>query len=326
MTNLTVATPGYDINPANRQMFPWLAHVADNYEKYHFDRLKFEVVPSQSAATSGRYYLAFDYDWDDEIPSSKTQMMAYRNSIEAPVWEKLEMNVDCACMNRDIPWRYNSIHSRVVNMEPRTVYGGFLIIGIDAPTTGNIFDLWVDYTVRFDIEQLEDPAVIESKAPAAVAVPSGASVFPAYIQTAMPLNIVTPGANGVPTLQAGSPSAIDLAGMVGGVLTFADTFIRAGTAPTTVIANLDSDVRAWNSEGVPLGYIGTLADTVRNAGPVVSTEAGVVSKPVTATQTIDLHKLKLLWPTARYLQRFLTHSANFNVVSDTIQTLLRYVQ
>lgn len=75
------------IAPGRNRTFPWLSNIANNYESYKFKKLKFEFLTSSSTTKTGRVMLAVDYDARDPKPISKTEVMAWRNSVSCAPWE-----------------------------------------------------------------------------------------------------------------------------------------------------------------------------------------------------------------------------------------------
>lgn len=150
------SSPGWDFNPGNGVMFPWLSHIAASYEKYRFEKLKFELVSAQSTNVPGRVYMAVDYDWDDQVPTSLQQMMGNATASEGPMWQGLSIEADCREMNRDMPFRFVNVAGRVDAIEQRTCMAGFLLIGFYTTNSDNRFDLWVDYEVKLEIPTYEN--------------------------------------------------------------------------------------------------------------------------------------------------------------------------
>jgi len=150
LSALSSSVPGYDLNPGTATMFPWLSTIAYSFERYRFQKLSISFVPSQSATTAGRYYAAVDFDWDDTVASSKLMLMGNANAVEAPMWQPTTMVVSPQSLMRDMPFKYVISPGRDVAIEPRTTFGGYLMVGFDTPTANCLIDIWVDYTVTFE--------------------------------------------------------------------------------------------------------------------------------------------------------------------------------
>jgi len=214
LTPASLALPGYDFNPAVSLMFPWLSHIAVCYERFRFNSLKVEFMPSQSASTAGRYYAAIDYDYDDNPASTKAELMGNLSCVEAPVWQPMTLVANKASLTRDLPYRYVSNTQRTAFVENRTAYSGFLMIGFDTPTANCIVDVWVEYDVEFvtpvndgvfsqiqEVNALNAPvttAVTEAKGTGFCGLPKPVNGIPNG-----PVKIVIPGTMGVPTMTFG---------------------------------------------------------------------------------------------------------------------------
>lgn len=147
----SASTPGLDFNPGCAALMPWLANIAPNYERFHFKRLAFDLVPAQSTATAGRYYVAVDYDYDDEVPTTLQDFMGNATAIEAPVWKGVHIECNPKMLHEDLYWKYNYANTRVAAPEPRSSYAGFLLFATDTQTHDCTFNLYAEYEVEFDV-------------------------------------------------------------------------------------------------------------------------------------------------------------------------------
>jgi hypothetical protein len=155
LAKMTTA-PGYgDACPGNSLSFPWLSQIASNFEKYKFHKLTYHLFPSASSSQSGRVYASFDYDYDDFVPATITEMMCGESTIESSCWTPFSVSVDIRTLNRDQPYRFVSTQTRNNFIEPRTSYAGFLVIATIVPTPLS-WDLYVEYDVELDGPTLEN--------------------------------------------------------------------------------------------------------------------------------------------------------------------------
>lgn len=76
----------HQVNPGNPLCFPWLSEIATRFESYKFSRLRFIYEPQCPTTSSGTVMMVVDYDADDDLPVSKTQMMAFKNATRSPPW------------------------------------------------------------------------------------------------------------------------------------------------------------------------------------------------------------------------------------------------
>jgi hypothetical protein len=87
------------VNPGQASTFPWLATIADRFEKYVFTKLEFyyehEVSQFATAGTVGKAIMSFDYDAADSAPTSKQQMMDTDPHNDRMPCEDFVLRVDC---------------------------------------------------------------------------------------------------------------------------------------------------------------------------------------------------------------------------------------
>jgi hypothetical protein len=76
----------YPINPGQSSVFQWLSKIAQNFESYHFRKLKFDYETEAPSSLGGTLVLAVDYDASDSAPTTKQQMLAFRGSVRSAPW------------------------------------------------------------------------------------------------------------------------------------------------------------------------------------------------------------------------------------------------
>lgn len=95
-TATTFEISSYNLNPGLAAMFPWLCDVANRYEKYKFRNVSFRYI-SNSPAVAGTVTLAFDFDPNDDAPSTMDEATTYHDYISASVWaQNVRLNIDLA--------------------------------------------------------------------------------------------------------------------------------------------------------------------------------------------------------------------------------------
>jgi hypothetical protein len=83
------------VNPGLTGSMPWLADVANRFEKYKFRKLVFHYLPA-SAAVAGQLAMAFDFDPNDDPPATINDAMTFHDHAGGPVWTGYSMSVDLA--------------------------------------------------------------------------------------------------------------------------------------------------------------------------------------------------------------------------------------
>lgn len=277
---ISAATPGYDLNPGNSRLFPWLSQTANLFEQYRFVKVVVRVVPTQATSVAGRCYLAVDLDIDDSVPVSAQQLMSNKYAVEGPMWQAMELACPGVDLMRDMPWKYCSAQHRV-NPEPRTAYCGFLCFGATSPTAGT-WDLWIEYDVEFRSPCLDPLAIVgpltavtspstaclgySTNAAISGSFPYSLACVPWVNDPGYPMTQVASGQGGVPILQSAVQSgaarvgcgAFDLANMIrlgGGLFEWTTTQGLTGRAPDVQlpISKYSYGVESFDASGGPLG-------------------------------------------------------------------------
>jgi len=148
VTTLTAAQyRSFVVNPSNANLFPYLSVLAKNFETYEFKKLQFDVVTGQSTNTSGTYWMALDPDSLDILPTgsgpniTKTQAMAFRDSLSSPVWQN-----GCLVVQ---PSTYKTKTKPFIGGTTIDDNYGSFVLNLDIAAT---IDFFVEYTVT-----LKDP-------------------------------------------------------------------------------------------------------------------------------------------------------------------------
>ncbi len=135
------------INPGMNGSFPWLSGLAQRFESYRFNRLKFCFETEAPTTTTGTVLLTNDYDASDAAPTSKSQAMAYRSAVRSPPWS------DCCLVSlkEDLSKR-NSYYVRsgalAANQDIKLYDTGTHFVCTQAQAnTNTVGELYVEYEV-----------------------------------------------------------------------------------------------------------------------------------------------------------------------------------
>jgi hypothetical protein len=135
--NTTFAAQSYQVQPGLSQSFPWLAGIANNFEKYRIRSLKLEYVNVSATSERGRITLAYDKDPLDEDPVGKVDLFAYEGAEEGSVWSPLSLTIPCK--NEELFTRSGT----VTGTDLKTYDFGRLVVGAsntsDTQTVGELF-------------------------------------------------------------------------------------------------------------------------------------------------------------------------------------------
>lgn len=300
--------PGYDINPGNTLLFPWLSKIAGGFEKFRFERLTFELVPHNPTTAAGAVFMAVDYDYDDAVPTDPADLMINRGAVAGDVWTPKELKVDVPRMNEGLPWRFVESSGRS-NSGSRLSYGGYAMVAIQGCAAAVTFDLYVAYSVRFSLPAIHH-TISESNVwdytgtltagdfcPFAT-LPKVGGAIAVKLVSDTPITAYCQPTDQVYDLGAGSRA---------GTLTFGAYPQTVGATPASFAADTTSSAVLYDSNGTVL---------TTNLTPFLSTpgfwqgaqnvaEWATAGKPGKTMWTLALDLVRDLYPTARYLAPYL---------------------
>lgn len=314
VTPTSLNVPGYDASITCGTLFPWGAQVGFSFEKFRFQKLKVTLISGQSTAVSGRVYLAFDPDWADTVPTNKTQMMGLGYAVDSDVWSPVSLEIPARILNQSMEWRFCSPTSRTQELEPRTAFAGFFVVGIDTPSANLVWDMWVEYTVDLQTPTVENTGPVASATEiipnfqASVSTPGTFLGSPSYIKVDAPLDIVSAAAAGIPSrfdgMDVNSVIRLPSSGPNTGKIDFQYLLAKSGTTPIDLINTYlpFTFSSVFDSQGVLLGLTNALGGMSKSVtGPVEPADMSIASKQVTVQQSLSMSDIKSAWPTAAYL-------------------------
>lgn len=302
-------TPGYDLNPGNAILFPWLSIIAAGYERYQFHKLKFDLVARNPTSVAGVVMMGFDYDWDDDPAVSASELGAMPGTSSANGWQNQSILVDCRRLKEDIPWKYVTNYSRMNGVEPRTVFGGFLQVG--AAIGSNFYlDLYVTYDVELSLPQIPQFQASALLPTNYVSLTNGTYTdLPISHPTAGPsMPIVVPGRGSVPPIISPSGTmfntVLDMRNLTHGMLHAYEKLTGNTGVPSAVVNNVNFDGTTYDERGTVTGTLSTLLGALTNGGvggPYLATEFAVAGADCLFKQVIDLALLRIAAPAAAFL-------------------------
>jgi len=151
--NTTFAANQFYLNPGLSATFPWLSTVANSYEQYRFNRLKFEYVSRAPTSYVGSILMAPDYDALDSSPSSEVQASMMDGAIEDAPWKDMCLGLNVQDMFPSGPRKF--VRSSAVTGSDLKTYdaGQLFCCTVACADTSAIGKLWVDYEVDLFIPQ-----------------------------------------------------------------------------------------------------------------------------------------------------------------------------
>lgn len=139
----------YTCNAGQATTFPWLSKIAQNFESYTFNKLRFDYETEASSSTGGTVVLALDYDAIDSAPSTKQQALAYRGSVRSAPWTPCQ-HISLSEDLRKLPNYYVRPGPQPANSDLKTYdVGNLFVVTQGITATGSVLgELYVEYDVH----------------------------------------------------------------------------------------------------------------------------------------------------------------------------------
>lgn len=82
------------INAARASTFPWLSSIANHYQYYVINSLKFHYTTSSATTVKGQIAMYFDYDATDASSGSMVELMQNEKAMLGSVYRNMTLSVD----------------------------------------------------------------------------------------------------------------------------------------------------------------------------------------------------------------------------------------
>lgn len=148
------------LNPGLGSLGPWLALIAQNFEMYHINSLKFHFVSSAPTTTQGTFYMAIDYDAADAAPITKAAMLSNQSAIGTSIWNP--------CTLSYVPLRASDQIAKytrqlaVSGTDIKTYDIGILYLAAETALTASPGDLYCEYDIVLKIPQVPSTTALAS--------------------------------------------------------------------------------------------------------------------------------------------------------------------
>lgn len=167
LISLVVGTDPYNvstvpINPGLKSSFPWLSLMAQGWEEYAFNSLKFIYVSRTNSVTVGSFMMAFDYDAADAAPQTEEIITNYAGMVDNMPWVNFECHAQKNSLNGFVKRHYLRTGPVSPNLDIKTydVANFFFATSAGGPDSPlNWGKLYVEYDVNFYIPQLPSTGV-----------------------------------------------------------------------------------------------------------------------------------------------------------------------
>jgi hypothetical protein len=150
------------IQPGLETTFPWLGQIAQRFETYRFQELRFRFIPSLGTQTNGSIALCPDYDaGDDNTEATKATLLAFEDSVRGPIWAELVLNCSGKNLTKSKEF-YTRRGDLGPNLDIKTYDTGALYITLNTSLDEDtvVGELWVEYAITFFTPQLETDPVL----------------------------------------------------------------------------------------------------------------------------------------------------------------------
>jgi hypothetical protein len=186
-------------NPGLQANFPWLAQIANAYEKFIVKSIEYRFATEAPTSTTGSVFLSPEYNPQDSAPLSKQETFQNEDTVRTVPWE------DVGCK---IPTKYLRVYNEYfvragtlpVNQDLKTYDPLIMYVCTQGQANANLVgEIWVDYEIELINPQGNlNPA---SGAGIVAAGSTAAHIF-AGLVTYGPLSIVASATTNVLTLSA----------------------------------------------------------------------------------------------------------------------------
>lgn len=222
----TVAST-FALNPGLASSFPWLSTVAQAWERYRFNSLKFEYYTRASSATPGSCMLVPDYDAADAAPATESVASSYSDVAEDAPWKDICSVLRPSALHALGPTKFVRTGALAANLDVKTYdAGNFYVCTLDGAVT-NWGKLWVEYDITFFTPQLPPGGITVTSAQHIAGVtPTTASILGTATTQAGSVAFVTVS-NSVVTFNLPGKYLINL-------IQVATTSVTQATAPNLV--------------------------------------------------------------------------------------------
>jgi len=140
------------INPSKSDVFPWLSQMANLWEHYKFNSLRFRYTPTVGTTTNGTFAMAPDYDGRDNFPSSKSEILTYDDKAHCMAYGTCVVNCSKQNISKGIPGLFTGETPVGADVNLYDVCSLFYYTNGMAGTT-QVGELYVEYDVTFSTPQ-----------------------------------------------------------------------------------------------------------------------------------------------------------------------------
>lgn len=146
----------YKLNPGDRNSFLWLSSLAQNWEFYRFNSLKYEFHTRIGSTSVGSVTMVPDYNTDDGPPVSEIVAGNFDQAVEDSPIKDISIRLNPQDLLGGKTRKYVRINALLANEESNDYDSGvmYFITNDCADSTTVLGKIWVEYDVTFMVPTL----------------------------------------------------------------------------------------------------------------------------------------------------------------------------
>lgn len=177
VTGLEFATPDVrylEINPGLVSAFPWLSAIANRFDYYTLNSVRFHFSASCGTMTAGSVILAPDYDVSDYTPESVFELQTMQGTVRTSAWKSIDLTCSPPLLKNMVKERL--VRSGAIEAVSYSLYDSMVLYYATVGFTGgiNVGSLWVEYDVSLRSPSIDNHAPTFDSARLYAGVPQGA--------------------------------------------------------------------------------------------------------------------------------------------------------
>jgi len=242
------------LNPGLFQSFPWLSFIANNYESYRFNSLRFCYYTRTGSNVAGSVLIVPDYDSADSAPGTEQVATTYNDAQEDAPWKDICCILSKGAMNNLGPHKFVRNGGTVGDIKTYDS-GNLFVFTVDSAAAAPWGKLWVEYDCEFFTPQLNPNGNVQSAQVVGNTVASlaGNIIFgttPIISFSSSNIFSIAPGTNVITFLQ--NYSGDYMAQVIGTVLSAPQSLGTATLTNVTTLTNAGATQTIFNGTIVAL--------------------------------------------------------------------------
>lgn len=137
-------------NPTVQESFPWLSGMANNFQKFCFERLCLHFVTQSPTSSPGSVMIVPIYDVDQDLPDTKSEALTFQDTTRSPSWQEC-----CSLLPKSRLCGYKEYFTKIVQSDLKLSIPAKIAVATSgasdsSPITGEI---WIEYDIKMSCPQ-----------------------------------------------------------------------------------------------------------------------------------------------------------------------------